>query len=159
MITYSNDDIFNLDVEALVNPVNCVGVMGKGLALEFKVNFYDNFLAYQEECKQNRIGIGKCFVFELSNELSTFCNLKYIINFPTKITWRETSQYDYIKRGLIDLENIITNYKIKSIAIPALGCGLGQLEWEHVRQLLITHLSHFNDVNIIIIRPKKGLIL
>lgn len=151
MITYSNDNIFNLNVEALVNPVNCVGAMGKGLALEFKVNFYDNFLAYQEECKQNRIGIGKCFVFEMLR----FGNPKYIINFPTKITWRETSQYKYIKRGLIDLENIISNYKIKSIAIPALGCGLGQLEWEHVRQLLIIHLSHFNDVNIIIMNPKE----
>lgn len=151
MITYSNDNIFNLNVEALVNPVNCVGAMGKGLALEFKVNFYDNFLAYQEECKQNRIGIGKCFVFELLR----FGNPKYIINFPTKITWRETSQYEYIKRGLIDLENIITNYKIKSIAIPALGCGLGQLDWKHVRQYLIIHLSHFNDVNIIIMNPKE----
>lgn len=118
MITFSKNNIFNIDVEALVNPVNCVGVMGKGLALEFKNRYSDNFEYYKEAYKNNRLRVGKCLVFETAY----FSNPKYIINFPTKHNWKDNSRYEYIRDGLVDLEKIIKSYEIKSIAIPALGC-------------------------------------
>lgn len=124
MFILTDQSIFDIDAEAIVNPVNCVGVMGKGLALEFKNRYPDNFQYYKQACSQNIVQIGKCLIFRVHGYMYP----QYIINFPTKKHWSDNSQYYYIEEGLKDLKNIIQTQKISSIAIPALGCGLGGLD-------------------------------
>lgn len=131
MIEWVHGDIFDSQCIALVNPVNCVGVMGKGLALQFKKEFPENFLAYQEACKQRTIGIGKLFIFEENEHI--------IINFPTKRHWRDPSRLSYIDLGLKDL----LKYNFKSIALPPLGCGLGGLQWFDIRRLIYNKLEDY----------------
>jgi len=135
-ITISNENIFDLDVEAIVNPVNCVGVMGKGLALEFKNRYPDNFKYYKQACFQKTIQIGKCLIYRVHGHIYPY----YIINFPTKKHWSDSSKYYYIEEGLKDLKNILQTHKISSIAIPALGCGLGGLNVKIVYDMLVESL-------------------
>ena len=138
MIKYTTGNILESKAEALVNTVNTVGVMGKGIALQFKKAFHNNFKAYSEACKRNEISIGKLFV-------TKDCNLntgeKYIINFPTKKDWRNPSEYNFIEHGLDDLVHVISKNKIKSIAIPPLGSGNGGLEWERVKKIIESKLK------------------
>ena len=123
-----NGNIFNSNCDFLVNPVNTVGIMGKGLALEFKKKFPNNFIKYQKFCKDNSFDIGKLLIVKENN--------KSIINFPTKKHWKNKSEYEYIEKGLEKLKKAIENYNIKSIAFPKLGCGLGGLEWNIVFSML-----------------------
>lgn len=125
-------DIFESGVQALVNPVNCEGAMGKGLALAFKQRFLANYYAYRDACRQQQVRIGRMYVFEI---VDTPQNC-YIINFPTKQSWRNPSKLHYIEAGLRDLTRVIQEYQITSIAIPALGSGLGGLEWDDVFPLI-----------------------
>lgn len=126
MIIYiPNGDIFESDAEAIVNPVNCVGIMGKGLALEFKNRYPLMFEAYRQEVQTRRMRIGHCHIYR--------ADARAIINFPTKYHWRDQSTLGAITRGLEDLRHIIGRRRIKSIAIPMLGCGLGGLSWDDVR--------------------------
>ena len=106
------------NAEALVNTVNTVGVMGKGIALQFKNAYPSNFKEYVNACKNKDIEIGKLFVFKDSN-LKT--GVKYIVNFPTKRDWRKPSEYSFIELGLEDLKRVLEKYNIKSVAIPPLG--------------------------------------
>lgn len=154
MITYKTGDIFSEDVEALVNPVNCVGAMGKGLALEFKRRFPENFLAYAQACRNGVVKPGNMFVYETGQII----NPKYIINFPTKRHWRDASRIEDIQSGLIALRTAIEAYNITSIAVPALGSGLGQLPWGQVRTLIDTTMpTHpIPTVNIIVFEPIGG---
>jgi O-acetyl-ADP-ribose deacetylase (regulator of RNase III) len=126
-------DIFNSGCMVLVNPVNCQGRMGKGLAKEFKKRFPENYEKYVDSCEFGHLFIGHNFVYEEKGQI--------IINFPTKVEWRKPSQYSYIDEGLIDLANILL-YRpfIRSIAIPPLGCGLGGLSWTIVRDMIVTIL-------------------
>ena len=137
MIHFVTGDMFASDADALVNTVNLNGVMGKGIALQFKKQFPANFLTYKEACANKSIGIGRL--------LSTreVHNGKYItvINFPTKTNWRKPSEYSYIEAGLKDLRNVITSSGIQSIAIPPLGAGNGGLLWDSVKRLIEHHLS------------------
>lgn len=141
MIKYIKGDIFVSDAEAIVNPVNINGIMGKGLALSFKIEYPENYKAYVKACKNKQIDIGKLFVFKDSNHFGE----KIIINFPTKKDWYKPSKYEYIDKGLDDLINVIKKYNIKSIAIPPLGCGLGGLDWNIVKSKIENKLS---DINI-----------
>jgi len=120
MITYKNGNIFESRAEALINTVNTVGVMGKGIALQFKNAFHNNFKAYVEACQNQNINIGKLLVVKDSN-LNT--GEKYIINFPTKKDWRKPSEYSFIESGLDDLIKVLQQYNIKSVAIPPLGAA------------------------------------
>ena len=120
------------DVDAIVNAVNCVGVMGKGIALQFKHKFPDNFKAYQSACKAGEVRIGRMFVHD-NGEVA---RPRYIVNFPTKDHWRDSSRVEFIQSGLVDLVAQVKQLQIKSIAIPALGCGNGGLNWDEVRQLI-----------------------
>lgn len=130
MIIESEKDIFKVKAQALVNPVNTVGVMGKGLALEFKNKFPIMFESYKNACLNKTISIGKNHVWENSyNSLP-----QYIINFPTKIHWKCDSQYENIDLGLLNLKLIMMNLHITSMAIPCLGCGLGGLESDVIRE-------------------------
>lgn len=146
MIEFKSGNIFDENVEALVNPVNCVGVMGKGLALEFKKRFPENFDAYVQACKHRTIGLGHLFVFHRPEKPG------HIINFPTKQHWRDKSTIEYIMLGIIDLLGVIKHYKIGSIAIPAIGCGLGGLEWPRVKELLEIGFTT-NDVRVVVFEP------
>lgn len=149
MIKYVTGNIFDSDAEALVNTVNTDGVMGKGIALQFKKAFPINFKLYQQACKDKNIDVGNLFVTKDSNITS---GTKYIINFPTKQSWRKPSEYSFIEVGLDDLINVLREKNIKSIAIPPLGAGNGGLEWERVKNIIEEKLSKF-DIDVIVYEP------
>lgn len=121
---YEIGNLLDAKTEALVNTVNTVGVMGKGIALQFKERFPRNFKLYVAECKKEAIVPGKMFVVRETLVHGD----KIIVNFPTKTDWKSKSRYIYIEEGLKDLVQVIQNYNIKSIAIPPLGCGNGGLD-------------------------------
>lgn len=146
MIQYTKGDILKADVEALVNTVNIVGVMGKGIALAFKKAFPENFEAYYQAYQEGNLEIGKMLVFPTQKMFP-----KYIINFPTKKHWRHPSKYEYVREGLIDLVEVIKEYEIQSIAIPPLGCGNGKLDWNIVRSMIEESLSEIAESRDIIL--------
>lgn len=152
MIEYKTGDILSEQAEALVNTVNCVGAMGRGIALQFKQAFPENFKAYAVRCKQEKMQPGKVFVFE-TEELF---HPRYIFNFPTKRHWKGKSRMEDIESGLVSLANEIRSHQIRSIAIPPLGSGLGGLNWQEVRARLETALEEFEDVRIVIFEPGGG---
>jgi O-acetyl-ADP-ribose deacetylase (regulator of RNase III) len=152
MIEFKTGDILGVHVEALVNTVNCVGVMGRGIALQFKNNFPENFTAYKSACARNEVHPGKMFVFETG----TLTNPKFIINFPTKRHWRGKSRMEDIESGLKALVEEIRHRGIRSIAIPPLGSGLGGLNWVDVRKRIEAELRGFNDINVIVFEPNNA---
>src|SRR5215510_12617479 len=125
MITYKQGNLLEAGTEALVNTVNTVGVMGKGIALMFKERFDDNFKRYAEACKAKEVRTGKMFVTAVS-ELN---GPKWIVNFPTKQSWRAPSKLEWIVEGLQDLRQFLVSKGVQSVAIPPLGAGNGGLEW------------------------------
>ena len=152
MIEFKTGDILTEDAEALVNTVNCVGVMGRGIALQFKRAFPENFKAYAAYCKRNEIQPGKMFIFETGEMISP----RFIVNFPTKRHWRGKSRIEDIESGLGSLADEIRSRGIRSVAIPPLGSGLGGLNWSDVRSRMREALSGLDDVRIIIFEPGGG---
>ena len=152
MIEYKTGDVLSEDAEALVNTVNCVGVMGRGIALQFKRAFPENFKAYAAHCKRNEIQPGKVFIFETGEMISP----RFIVNFPTKRHWRGKSRIEDIESGLGSLADEIRSRGIRSIAIPPLGSGLGGLNWTDVRSRMQEALSGLDDVRIVIFEPGGG---
>ncbi|TQE99651.1 MAG: macro domain-containing protein [Spiribacter salinus] len=150
MIEYKSGDILREDAQALVNTVNCVGVMGRGIALQFKKAFPKNFNAYASACKNEEVQPGRMFVFETGQ----LTNPRYIINFPTKRHWRGKSRIEDINAGLGDLAATIRQHDIRSIAIPPLGSGLGGLEWAEVKARIEEHLASLDDVQVLVFEPK-----
>ena len=148
MIDYQTGDLLAADVEALVNTVNCVGVMGKGIALQFKKAFPDNFKNYAKACKQGKVEPGVMFITERLD------NPKYIINFPTKRHWRAKSQMADVESGLVALTEEIRERRISSIAIPPLGSGLGGLDWSEVRSRIEERLGELPDVRVLVYEPE-----
>ena len=149
MISYITGDIFKADTEALVNTVNCVGVMGRGIALQFKKAFPENFAAYSRACEQKQVLPGKMFVYYTGGLLPPY----YIINFPTKRHWREKSRLEDIESGLNDLVNVIRQKGIRSIAVPPLGSGLGGLNWSVVKSCIERALAPLEDVSVVVYEP------
>ncbi len=152
-MNYITGNLLEADTQALVNTVNTVGVMGKGIALQFKERFRLNFKIYADACKKGEVQIGKMLVVKEN----TLNGEKIVINFPTKKEWFKKSQYDYIEEGLKDLVRVIDEYKIKSIAIPPLGCGNGGLRWDKVKLLLDKYLGHLSHINIKIYEPNEAV--
>lgn len=152
MIEFKTGDILSADAEALVNTVNCVGIMGRGIALQFKNAFPANFKAYEAACEREEVQPGKMFVFETG----TMTNPKYIINFPTKRHWRGKSRIEDIESGLKALVDQIRARGIRSIAIPPLGSGLGGLNWADVRARIVEALRGLNDVQVIVFEPNSA---
>lgn len=150
MIEYKSGDILNDQAEALVNTVNCVGVMGRGIALQFKNAFPKNFKAYAAACKQERVQPGRMFVYETGQLIPPH----YIINFPTKRHWRGKSRIEDIESGLKSLVDVIRRYDIRSVAIPPLGSGLGGLNWQQVKSKIEIAVEQLTDVHVIIYEPK-----
>ena len=149
MIKFATGNLLNDDAEALVNTVNTVGVMGKGMALMFKEAFPNNYKQYAAACKLEQVKIGKMFVTELSELLGP----KWIINFPTKKHWRYPTKIAWIEEGLQDLIQIINEKNIRSVAIPPLGSGNGGLEWSAVREKIELALCQLDNVEVIIYEP------
>lgn len=137
------------DVDALVNTVNTVGIMGKGIALMFKEAFPENYSAYKAACDRGDVRVGRMFV----TEPMKLSGPKWIINFPTKKDWRHPSKMEWIVEGLDDLKKVISEKKIRSIALPPLGSGNGRLDWQEVRSRITGALGSMSDVNIVIYEP------
>lgn len=152
MIYTTKGDILKADAEALVNTVNCVGVMGRGIALQFKATFPLNFKAYKAACDRNEVQPGRMFVFETE----TLTNPRYIINFPTKRHWKGKSRMEDIDAGLVALVAEIKSRGIKSIAIPPLGSGLGGLDWEEVRPRIEAAVRDLTGLRVIIYEPGEA---
>ena len=152
MIEYKTGDILTEDAEALVNTVNCVGVMGRGIALQFKRAFPENFKAYAAHCKRNEIQPGKMFIFETGEMIFP----RFIVNFPTKRHWRGKSRIEDIESGLGSLADEIQSRGIQSIAIPPLGSGLGGLNWSDVRFRIQEALNGLEDVRVVVFEPGGG---
>ena len=134
MITFSKGDLLRSEVDAIVNTVNCVGVMGKGIALQFKQAFPRNYEAYRRACDAGQVQLGKMFVFDTGSMISP----RWIINFPTKDHWKSKSRLQDIATGLQDLKDVIRRLGIRSIAMPPLGCGNGGLDWRDVEPIIRT---------------------
>ena len=149
MIEYKTGDLLAEQAEALVNAVNCVGVMGRGVALQFKHAFPENFKAYERECRQRKVQPGRMFVFELKQTAGP----RYIINFPTKRHWRGKSRMADIDAGLRALAEEIRSRGIRSVALPPLGCGLGGLDWPEVRERIRAVSEHLPEVKITVFEP------
>lgn len=149
MLELTRGDILKADAEALVNTVNCVGVMGRGIALQFRKAFPDNFKAYKSACDKKQLHPGMVFVYDLNR----FKNPRYVVNFPTKKHWRGQSKIQDIESGLQALLQEIINRDIRSIAIPPLGCGLGGLDWTQVKQMIKEVFNAVPGVHVLLYEP------
>ena len=149
MIQLTHGNLLTADVEALVNTVNCVGYMGKGIALQFKKAFPANNDAYRAACAKGDVQIGRMFVHATGSAL----NPKFIINFPTKRHWRDLSRLEGIEAGLTALVAEVQRLGISSIAIPPLGCGLGGLDWDDVRPRIETAFAPLPQVRVLLYVP------
>lgn len=153
MIQLVTGNILESKAEALVNTVNTVGVMGKGIALQFKNQFPHNFKVYKQACKDKSLSVGQLLVTE---EESLLTGKKVIINFPTKTHWRLPSEYDYVSQGLEALVKIIQERGIRSIAIPPLGSGNGGLDWNKVKPMIIEAVQEL-DCEVYIYEPSNAI--
>ncbi len=152
MLLFKTGDILSEDMEAVVNAVNCVGVMGRGIALQFRNAYPANFKAYAIACGNREVEPGRMFV-HATNRLS---RPRWIINFPTKRHWRSRSRLEDIQAGLEALASTIDLLGIRSIAVPALGCGLGGLDWNEVRQRIERELGRLEQVKVVVFEPGGG---
>lgn len=141
-------NLLEANVDALVNTVNTVGIMGKGIALQFKKAFPENYKKYRKACEQDDVVPGRMFVFETGQLVP-----RLIVNFPTKRHWRQPSRLEDIRDGLADLVRVIHECKIGSIAIPPLGAGNGGLDWKKVRPLIIEALGEIDDLAVHLFEP------
>ncbi len=149
MITYTQGNLLDARVDALVNTVNTVGVMGKGIALMFKERYTRNFNLYAAACKARQVKVGQMFVTE-TGELD---GPRWIINFPTKDHWRGNSRLDWVEAGLVDLKQVLRERGIRSVAIPPLGAGNGGLAWPAVKARIDAALAELSDLNVIVYEP------
>ncbi len=149
MIEYQQGNLLETKADALVNTVNCVGIMGKGIALQFKQAFPENFKQYERACKNDQVHTGKMFVVATGRLFPP----KYLINFPTKKHWKGKSKIADIQNGLADLVNEVQQLGITSIAIPPLGCGNGGLNWSEVKPLIESAFAQLPHVRVIIFEP------
>jgi len=149
MMRFIQGNLIESRVDALVNTVNTVGVMGKGIALMFKEAFPANFRAYEDACKRKEVRIGRMFV----TENRAFEGPHWIINFPTKKHWRQASKLEWIVEGLKDLRRVIQERQIRSIALPPLGSGNGGLDWHDVRSEIQRILGDLEEIDIRVYEP------
>jgi O-acetyl-ADP-ribose deacetylase (regulator of RNase III) len=150
MLQFVTGNLLDAQVDALVNTVNTAGVMGKGLALQFKKAFPANSKAYEVACRSGEVQIGRMFVFDAGGIVLP----RYIINFPTKRHWRSPSRIEFIEQGLRALVSVIHDRKIRSIAVPPLGAGLGGLDWGEVRGAITREFASLEGVQVLVFEPK-----
>lgn len=149
MLRFVQGDLLKSEVEALVNTVNTVGVMGKGVALQFKRAFPDNYRAYAVACRRGEVQIGRIFVYDRG----PLFRPRYILNFPTKRHWRQPSRLEYVEAGLEDLVRVIRKLGIRSLALPPLGAGSGGLPWPAVRERIQAALGGLEGVEVLVFEP------
>ena len=149
MIEIATGDLLDASVEALVNTVNTVGVMGKGLALQFKRRFPRSFAIYEAACKRSEVEVGRMLVVPTERP----GNPRFIVNFPTKKHWRNPSELDYVRAGLRALMREIRERQIRSIAVPPLGCGNGGLRWSDVEPLIHEAFATVPEVTALVFPP------
>ncbi len=152
MIEYKTGDILAEDVEAMVNTVNCVGFMGRGIALQFKKAWPENFKAYAAACRRREVQPGRMFVYETGRLTPP----RFIINFPTKRHWRGKSRIEDIEAGLEALVVEIRARGIRSIAVPPLGAGLGGLDWAEVRARVERAMEDLVEVTVVVFEPHRA---
>jgi O-acetyl-ADP-ribose deacetylase (regulator of RNase III) len=152
MIRSVHGDLLAADADALVNTVNTVGVMGKGLALRFKRTFPDNYASYRTACQRGEVALGTVFVHHSTTLTAT---PRLIINFPTKGHWRQPSRLADIRAGLVSLLGVVARERVRSIAVPPLGCGNGGLDWRQVRPLIVTALVAVPDLDVQLYEPTR----
>jgi len=152
MIRYTQGNLLEAPAEALVNTVNEVGVMGKGIALMFREAFPDNTRAYEAACRASEVHVGTMLVTR-ERDLT---GQRWIINFPTKKHWRHPAKMEWIRDGLKDLARVLRERKIRSVAVPPLGCGNGGLEWTQVRREIEAALSELDDVDVLVFEPTNS---
>jgi len=150
MLEHMHGNLLDADVEALVNTVNTVGVMGKGIALQFRQAYPANFSAYQAACKRGEVVPGRMFVVQTGQ----LTNPHYIINFPTKRHWRGMAQMEDIEAGLVDLIATVRDRQISSLAVPPLGCGNGGLNWDEVRPKIEAAFAELPEVRVLLYAPE-----
>jgi len=151
MIKFVGGDFFDYDADIRINTVNCVGVMGAGVALLFKNKYPNMFDEYFRACERNEVEPGKPYVWEENNMFSK-CT---IINFPTKIHWKNPSEYEYVEKGLVWLRQYLLERNNSTVTLPALGCGHGGLEWDKVKEMIIKYLSEVNS-KIFVFEPSSS---
>ena len=149
MIIYKKGNLLEDEAEALVNAVNTVGVMGGGIARQFKEKFPDMFVKYERACRNGEVKLGKMHVVKVDAPEGE----KYVINFPTLEHWSHQSKLEDIEKGLQDLVRVVKEKNIRSIAIPPLGCGIGGLKWDDVRPLIEKAFEHIEDVTVHLYEP------
>jgi O-acetyl-ADP-ribose deacetylase (regulator of RNase III) len=149
MIQFIQGNLFDAPVEALVNPVNTVGAFGKGLALEFHHRIPENTHAYLNACETGTLGTGRVLVVDRGVGQSP----RWIINVATKKHWRHPSRLEYVRSGLDALIASLQEHHISSVAVPALGCGLGGLRWQDVRPLIEVAFRPLEDVDVWVFEP------
>jgi O-acetyl-ADP-ribose deacetylase (regulator of RNase III) len=145
-------NLLEAEVEALVNAVNTVGVMGKGIALAFKQRFPENFTAYAAACGAGEVQVGRMFV----HRQTAGAFPRWIINFPTKKHWRDPTRIEWVETGLVALAEVVRENQIRSIALPALGCGNGGLDWDRVRPKIEAAFSHLPEVEALVFEPLEA---
>lgn len=145
-------DLLQADAEAIVNTVNCVGFMGRGIAAQFKRRFPENFRVYAAACKRQEVAPGKMLVFATGQ----LTNPRFIINFPTKRHWRGASRMEDIDSGLRALVQVVKDQGLRSIAIPPLGCGLGGLSWHEVRPRIERAFAELPEVSVLLYEPSEA---
>ena len=150
MIEFLTGNILAADVEAVVNPANAHGVMGAGLALQFKNKYPRMFAEYKRRCAAGEFGPGEVMPVKVDDS-----NPQWVINFATKDHWRDPSKLEYIDRGLADLRRAIHSLELVSVAIPALGCGLGQLDWPTVRARIKVFAATLPKIRVAVYEPKE----
>lgn len=149
MIRYTQGNLLDANVDAVVNTVNTVGIMGKGIALMFKERFPKNMIEYAKACKSGEVKTGHMFVTETDELMGP----RWVVNFPTKQHWRAPSKMQWVIDGLQDLKTFLIENKVKSIAIPPLGAGNGKLDWADVRPEIEKALCDLTDIEIIVYEP------
>lgn len=149
MISYTQGNLLEARVDALVNTVNTVGVMGKGIALMFKERFERNFKLYAAACKAGEVQVGRMFVTETDELVAP----RWIINFPTKDHWRNPSRLEWVEAGLVDLKRVLKELNIRSVAIPPLGAGNGGLDWGVVKACIHKALADLDGVEVVVYEP------
>jgi O-acetyl-ADP-ribose deacetylase (regulator of RNase III) len=149
-VQLKSGDLLKETTDAIVNTVNCVGVMGKGIALQFKHRWPSNFKEYEAASKRKEIKPGRMFIYDLGE----WEKPRYIINFPTKVHWRGDSKLEYVEDGLRDLVKQVKRLGIKSISLPPLGCGNGGLDWDDVRESIFATFEDHPEIDVHLFEPK-----
>ena len=148
MVEFVTGNLLEAEVDALVNTVNTKGVMGKGVALQFRRAFPDNYKAYRAACAAGQVELGRMFVYQ-TGQLD---RPRFIINFPTKAHWKSRSRLEDIEAGLEDLRRVLSELEVESVALPPLGCGLGGLRWSEVRPRIAYALTDL-PVHVLVFEP------